>query len=47
MSKYIQLISYYPPHERIKIFLKMLKRQGAKVSQLSRGYCIKLELTSV
>ena len=34
MSKHIQPISHYPPHERIKTFLikKILKQQSVKVS---------------
>ena len=43
MSKHIQPISHYPPHERIKAFLikKILKQQSVKVSGLSSGYCMK------
>ena len=37
---HIQPISHYPPHERIKI-LKILKRQGDRLVELPRGYCIK------
>ena len=36
MSKHIQLISHYPPHERIKTFLMKKKDTEMTVTQISQ-----------